>query len=300
MEMYQIRYFLALSETLNFTKAAEKCNVSQPALTRAVKKLEEELGGALVVRERSQTHLTELGRIMLPQLSSIMKGAYSAMATAAAFHGEEHASVRLALSKSVDISLVSAPLKELARVIPELEIKLFRDDGKSIVTLLQNGEVDIIVAGDLQSNWDRLEQWTLFTEGFSLLVPTQHELSNCKEITVDQIKDLDLMPRSFSEEASGTIELLMGDVTTGQKIHETPTEGDLAAFVALGLGFAIAPDSVTLPDTITRIPIAEGNVNRSVHVYGAAGRQRSPSFTTLIKQLRAINWLAFTNPSVAI
>jgi DNA-binding transcriptional LysR family regulator len=55
MEFYQIRYFLALARSLNFTRAAEHCNVTQPALTKAIQKLELELGGVLVHRER---HLT--------------------------------------------------------------------------------------------------------------------------------------------------------------------------------------------------------------------------------------------------
>ena len=53
MELHEVRYFLALSQTLNFTKAAEICNVSQPALTRAIQKMEDELGGLLFSRERS-------------------------------------------------------------------------------------------------------------------------------------------------------------------------------------------------------------------------------------------------------
>ena len=53
MEMHQIRYFLALCEELNFTKAAERCNVAQPSLTRAIKLLEDEFGGELVHRERA-------------------------------------------------------------------------------------------------------------------------------------------------------------------------------------------------------------------------------------------------------
>ena len=60
MEMHQVRYFLAVCETLNFTRAAERCNVSQPALTRGIKTLEDELGGPLFNRERNQTNLTEL------------------------------------------------------------------------------------------------------------------------------------------------------------------------------------------------------------------------------------------------
>ena len=64
MEMHQIRYFLAVCETLNFTRGAESCNVTQPALTRAVQKLEEEMGGLLLHRERSRTHLAEYAALL--------------------------------------------------------------------------------------------------------------------------------------------------------------------------------------------------------------------------------------------
>jgi len=60
MEMHQVRYFLAVCDELNFTRAAEKCNVAQPSLTRAVKLLEGELGGELFRRERPRVILTPL------------------------------------------------------------------------------------------------------------------------------------------------------------------------------------------------------------------------------------------------
>lgn len=65
MEFNQIRYFVVLARELHFTRAAEACHVSQPALTKAIQKLEEEFGGALFLRERCHTQLTELGRTML-------------------------------------------------------------------------------------------------------------------------------------------------------------------------------------------------------------------------------------------
>ena len=71
MEMQHVRYFVALAGTLNFTRAAEQCNVSQPALTRAIQQLEHELGGPLFHRERGNTHLSELGRMMLPYLQTV-------------------------------------------------------------------------------------------------------------------------------------------------------------------------------------------------------------------------------------
>jgi len=68
MEMHQVRYFLAVSRALNFTRAAEECHVAQPSLTRAIKQLEGELGSELFRRERNLTHMTEFGQRILPHL----------------------------------------------------------------------------------------------------------------------------------------------------------------------------------------------------------------------------------------
>lgn len=71
METHEVRYFLSLARELNFTRAAEASGVSQPALTRAIQKLEVELGGALFLRRPGQVELTRLGREVLPQLEAI-------------------------------------------------------------------------------------------------------------------------------------------------------------------------------------------------------------------------------------
>ena len=75
MEIHQARYFLALARTLNFTRAAEASNVTQPALTKAIQKLEQELGGPLIYREFHHTHLTDLGNLVLPMLEQTVAAA---------------------------------------------------------------------------------------------------------------------------------------------------------------------------------------------------------------------------------
>src|SRR5918997_62949 len=95
MDFHEIRYFLAVSRTLNFTKAAELCNVTQPALTRAIQKMEGELGGLLFSRERSHTHLTELGRLMQPHLEEVTARTVAARETASRFLRLESAHLRL-------------------------------------------------------------------------------------------------------------------------------------------------------------------------------------------------------------
>jgi LysR family hydrogen peroxide-inducible transcriptional activator len=71
MEMPQVRYFLALCEERNFTRAAKRCGVAQPSLTKAIKSLESKLGGALFYRSQSETRLTKLGKLLKPRMQRI-------------------------------------------------------------------------------------------------------------------------------------------------------------------------------------------------------------------------------------
>ena len=71
MEMNQIRYFLAVCEHRNFTHAASASNVSQPSLTVAIKKLEDELGGNLFIRDRAGCRMTALGKLLHPRLEKV-------------------------------------------------------------------------------------------------------------------------------------------------------------------------------------------------------------------------------------
>ncbi|MET3227146.1 DNA-binding transcriptional LysR family regulator [Bradyrhizobium japonicum] len=88
MEMHQVRYFLAVAQLLNFTRAAEECNVTQPSLTRAIKQLEAELGGDLFRRERPAAQLTELGQRMHPLLKQCYDAAAGARSLASSFRSE--------------------------------------------------------------------------------------------------------------------------------------------------------------------------------------------------------------------
>ena len=85
MNVKELRYFVALSDTLNFTRAAELCFVTQPAFSRAIQNLEARLGGPLLHRERGNTHLTELGRLMLPYFKEVVAQADEARKRAREF-----------------------------------------------------------------------------------------------------------------------------------------------------------------------------------------------------------------------
>ena len=107
VELFQVRYFLELAKSLNFSRAAEACSVSQPAMTRAIQRLEEELGGRLLYRERNLTQLTPLGQAMLPLLEAAHAAAETAAAQAAAFR--RRASAPLRLGVELDLAIMAEP-----------------------------------------------------------------------------------------------------------------------------------------------------------------------------------------------
>src|SRR5262245_47060749 len=143
MEMHQVRYFLAVARTLNFTRAAEECNVAQPSLTRAIKLLEGELGGDLFRRERPQAMLTNLGERVYPLLKQCYESAMSARALATLISDGEIGVLKIAVSSSIDLNLILPQLSELRRNFTELELKILRGTGSQIVELLKSGEAEL-------------------------------------------------------------------------------------------------------------------------------------------------------------
>src|SRR3546814_6811762 len=137
--MHQIRYFLAVSETLNLTKAAERCNVTQPALSRAIKTLETELGGEVLRRERALSHLTELGQRMLPMLRQCYESALTAKMVAASIREGEAAPLAVAVSRTVALGPFTTMLRELSHAFPGLQLQLRRGTGAEATEYLKQG-----------------------------------------------------------------------------------------------------------------------------------------------------------------
>jgi len=117
MELSQVRYFATLCKTLNFTRAAEQCNVTQPAFTRAIQRLEDELGGPLIFRERNLTQLTELGRAMRPHLEAMLDAADAATALAAAKRQHTPSSLKIGLGPGIGAAAVADAVKEVLKAL---------------------------------------------------------------------------------------------------------------------------------------------------------------------------------------
>src|SRR3954462_8251494 len=115
MELHQVRYFLAVASTLNFTRAAKQCNVTQPALTKGVQKLEQELGGQLIYRERQLTQLTDLGKEVLPMLERTLASAEGVRRRAQEVRGKGGGALKIWLGPFILASFLFEPIAEIAK-----------------------------------------------------------------------------------------------------------------------------------------------------------------------------------------
>jgi len=292
MEMQQIRYFLSLAQTLNFTRAAEECNVSQPALTRAIQALEAELGGDLIRREGRHSHLTELGKRMSPLLQRCYDSAITARDVARAVTKNEVAPLSLAISNSVNLELFMESVSELFRGFPGLQLRVQHGPGAEILQRLKEGEFDIAIAGSVEDGWDRLDRWRLFSEGFELEMHADHPLARVNTIDVASLNGHTLLKQTGCEDRAAVMQWFEDAGGVLEATHEFDSHHDLGALLRASAGIAIVPVNAPHPEGLKRARLSGLTLMRSVFIYAIAGRQRSAPATALLNLLRSASYAA--------
>ena len=293
MEMHQVRYFLAVARVLNFTRAADECNVTQPSLTRAIKQLEAEMGGDLFRRERPAAQLTELGQRMHPLLQQCYDAASGAHMLASSFKSGEIGALRIALTHSVDLSLLIPYLNEIKRQFNRLEFKFLRGSSQEVGEFLKKGEAELGIAAELDSEWDRLDTWPLFTENFDLVVNRQHPLANRDTIGFDDLQAEQWLSRSYCEHADQLGRSLREHGVAIDRSHEVSSERDLIELLEANIGVAVVPHTASIPDALKRSSVDGLDSRRTVHLYGVAGRQRTAVGSAVMRMLRGADWQKF-------
>ncbi len=292
MEMQQVRYFIAVARALNFTRAAEECNVTQPALTRAIKLLEYELGGDLIRREGRNTHLTDLGNRMLPILRQCHEAALAARNLAKAVSKGEVSTLTIAVSQTLDPVLILASLREMYNVFLGIQLKLRRGSAAEIAAMLKSGEADMAVGGPLGESWDRLEAWPMFTESFDLIVAPDHPLAmlNPLDLNVELIRDERFLIHSGADLTDYEVGRLGSSGVNLHTAHEVDSDHDMEALVSAGFGIGIAPSRSLYGSRVRHLEFPAFDIMRSVAIYTVAGRPRSREVATLLNLLRGKDW----------
>jgi len=207
VELRHIRYFLAVAEYLNFSKAAQELHIAQPPLSRQIRQLEDDLGVALFVRNKRRVVLTKAGRVFLDEARKLVVQA--GHATEAARHAQKGESgfVRVGIASGLG-GVVSRVVGDYFRHHPAVNVECKDVFSSNQSALLHKREIDV---GFLRPPVDQvnLSCELLFEEEFTVVLPQKHPLARRKSVRLKEIADepLIIFDRSFS---SGLYDKILG------------------------------------------------------------------------------------------
>jgi len=290
MEMHQVRYFLAVADTLNFTRAAELCNVSQPALTRAIQQLEEELGGLLLRRERKLTHLTDFGRLIQPHLHQLFSDAEAAKTTAKRFLSLQEAQIRLGVMCTVGPARFMSFLASFHAANPGCDITLVEGVPARLSEMLTQGELDLAVMAQPEQFNERLDVLSLYHERFCIAFPIGHRLDQQNRVEISDVAGETYLRRincEYRDYLADQLRALGLNVRVG---FQSEREDWIQMMVAAGFGVCFLPEfSPTIPGVRTQ-PVTDPEVVREISLVFMSGRRFSPAVTTFIRAIRSHDW----------
>jgi DNA-binding transcriptional LysR family regulator len=290
MEMQQVRYFLALSRTLNFTRAAEACNVSQPALTRQIQQLEAELGGPLFHRERQNTHLSELGRMMLPYLETIQQQTEAVKASSLAARRLEGVTLQIGAMCTIGPALLSDLFVRFRDANPEVDF-LIRDRGlEEVLADLAGGKLDVALLATPDGLDDGFHGLDLFEERFMVAVAPAHHLAQKNIVRCADLHGEAYVNRVNCEyfDHIGAEFRRIGVRT--RKVFASERDDWVQGMIKAGLGFGLFPEaSLNDPDLMLR-PLIDPEFVRTIQLVTVRGRPHSPAVGAFVRQARTFDW----------
>jgi DNA-binding transcriptional LysR family regulator len=290
MELHQVRYFVAVSRLLNFTRAAEHCNVTQPALTKAIQKLELELGGELIHRERQLTQLTDLGKLVLPTLERLVSAADSARAIAREYQRKDNAPLKIGLTPCVSSNLLVAPLAEVARHVPGIQVEIVEEPVHRLQELLFDGDISAALAADANGLPERIDHWDLFEDHFLVLAAKDNPLADMQGVPMSALAEATWLERTGCDLTRKFWDLIFTDGRSPKISHRSKHESHLQNMVEAGLGIMVASaHTPRLPSLVAR-PIADDRMRWTVSLLVIAGRRYTPALDAFIKIARLRDW----------
>ena len=290
MEMHQVRYFLAAAKALSFTRAAEDCHVSQPALTTAIRKLEAQLGSPLFLREGRQIALTEFGRRMQPHFGQILEQARAAEAVAKDFRLLNQVPVRLGVMSTIGPMRLAGLLAAFEQKSPGVETAVRDGAPEALAAQLDADDLDMAILNPLDGLGDNYRAEPLYSERYVVLLPPAHPLQKRNALRLRDLSEQPYVDRLSCEMR----EMVMGVCAEmGVKLYarfRSEREDWVQAMVMANIGFAFMPEfSVTHPDSIRR-PLTEPAVKRTISLITVRGRKHSPAVTAFIRAIRTYKW----------
>lgn len=261
MELYLLRYFLAVVETGSFTKAAQACLITQPTLSAGIRRLEEQMGVDLFVRNNKRVFLTAAGSRFLPRAKAILHEVN--MATAELAETETDTVIRLGVLQTIPASLVAGWLHDFLERHGDVRFDLYDGTEQELLNRLDERGVDYALSIRRVADDTAVP---LFEEGYRLVLPRRHPLAGQAVIEGEGLANENMIVRTRCEVLSETSRHFTDRNVRPPLVYRTPQDERALAMVGAGVGITVMPDSYSAPD-IAGIPLAGFGLRRTIALF---------------------------------
>jgi DNA-binding transcriptional LysR family regulator len=290
MEMHQVRYFLAVAKERNFTRAAEACNVTQPTLTRAIQGLEAELGGPLFHRERANTRLSELGRIMLPHIEAIKAQSDAAKQQAKSYIKIENIELKVGAMCTIGPTILSDLIVRFHSDFSDAVLAIYDTEGHAIVEALMKGELEVGILGIPDLSDEHLHLLPLFKERFVCVLPPGHRLAQQNVIRVKDLQGEPYLNRVNCEVFAAARKVFQDQGVDTPMVFRSERDDWVLGMIRAGMGWGFFPEFCTIPEDLPVRPIIDPTFDRTIYLVTVRGRPHSPAVGAFVRAVSAHTW----------
>lgn len=265
MDLRQLSYFVAVAEERQFTRAAARVSVAQPAVSAQVRRLERELGETLFHRDRRAVSLTAAGEALLPHARAALAAAERGRDTIASLHGMLHGRLRVGVSRPVDRRLAQA-IGEFHRAHPAIEILVCEQHNEPLLEGLASGDVDVALVGFRgQPLPPQVRVRVIASVPLVLAVPGGHPLARRKAVALGRLRDEPMIALTRDTGLRTVLEDACRDAGFTPRITaETNELGSLVELAAEGLGVAVLPRSAIGDAGLAVVAISRPRLQRRI------------------------------------
>ena len=260
-----------------------------PSLTRAIHALEEELGGQLFRRERSLTHLTDLGRLMQQHLFAAQYATDAARREAARYTAAETV-LRMGVTATMPARHLVGYLKALRAPAPELELQIWEANCEELGGALLEGKVDVAIMTSPEFD-DPLRPMPLFSERYHVAFARGHRYEKMNAVPMREFEGEAYIKRLHCEFPSNFARLAIAKPYQAVRVRYVGEREDwVQAMVSAGLGMTVMPEFLPILPGIEMRLIVEPEVQRQVSLVTVAGRPHSRPVDLAVRTARSFAW----------
>ena len=245
MELHQLRYFLAVTDAGNFSRAAENVHVAQPSLSQQIQKLEAELNHQLFDRLPRSVVLTEAGRSLLPYARQILSTIADAGLSVAAVEQEVAGRLSVGATPSIALCVLPKLIGSFQRSYPKVIFELFEDTTDKLAQRLEDGTLDVVLATS-GGNALTLTHYSLGKEPLLMLLPEKHRLARRRTIKWSELaSEKFLLLHEIHSLSIQVRQLLAANNLKPEVVLQGAQLVTIARMVAAGLGVTVIPQMMT-------------------------------------------------------